>query len=98
LTNLDHSICEWYLFKDDLPQTPLVPKLSGLELIHYPTFRTLFGDQVLSKREQMQMASVTTLFTDITGSTEMYEKLGDIVAYNLVRDHFDILFKHIENQ
>ena len=82
----------------NVPSTPQYPHLSGLELIHYPVFRTLFGDQVLSKREQMQIASVTTLFTDITGSTAMYEKLGDVRAYNIVRDHFDILFKEIEKQ
>ncbi|MBE9562036.1 MAG: adenylate/guanylate cyclase domain-containing protein, partial [Proteobacteria bacterium] len=68
------------------------------ELIHYPEFHNLFGEQVLSTREQMQVAAVTTLFTDITGSTEMYEKLGDIVAYNVVRDHFDILFTNLEKQ
>jgi len=82
----------------NLPAASKSPSLSGLELIHYPTFRTLFGDQVLSEREQMQIASVTTLFTDITGSTEMYEKLGDVRAYNIVRDHFEILFKQIETQ
>ena len=81
-----------------LPPASKSPNLPGLELIHYPTFRSLFGDQVLSEREQMQIASVTTLFTDITGSTEMYEKLGDVRAYNIVRDHFEILFKQIEKQ
>jgi class 3 adenylate cyclase len=81
-----------------LPSASKSPSLSGLKLIHYPTFRLLFGDQVLSEREQMQIASVTILFTDITGSTEMYEKLGDVCAYNIVRDHFDILFKQIEKQ
>ncbi len=90
---------------DDRKFTPLYaegfaspPLLSGLELIHYPIFRTLFGEQVLSDREQMQIASVTVLFTDITGSTEMYEKLGDVLAYNIVRDHFDILFEQTEKQ
>jgi class 3 adenylate cyclase len=81
-----------------LSSAPKPPHLSGLELIHHPAFRTLFGDQVLSEREQMQIASVTTLFTDITGSTSMYEKLGDVRAYNIVRDHFDILFEEIEKQ
>jgi class 3 adenylate cyclase len=39
---------------------------------------------------------LTILFTDITGSTAMYKRLGDIRAYNLVRDHFDVLFQEIE--
>ena len=86
------------IFKDDLPQQPLPPRLSGLELIHYSEFHALFGEQILSNREQMRVAAVTTLFTDITGSTEMYERLGDITAYNVVRDHFEILFTNIEKQ
>ncbi|HHB93511.1 MAG TPA: adenylate/guanylate cyclase domain-containing protein, partial [Thioploca sp.] len=98
LTNSISSPAGLVVFKDDLPQKPLPPRLSGLELIHYPEFHTLFGKQVLSNREQMRVAAVTTLFTDITGSTEMYERLGDIVAYNVVRDHFDILFSNIEQQ
>ncbi len=98
LTNSAKIMAGLVIFKDALPQHPLPPRLSGLELIHYPEFHTLFGEQILSSREQMKVAAVTTLFTDITGSTEMYERLGDIVAYNVVRDHFDILFTHIEQQ
>jgi class 3 adenylate cyclase len=36
------------------------------------------------------------MFTDITGSTRMYETLGDTKAYNIVRDHFEIFFESIE--
>ncbi|MDM8566761.1 adenylate/guanylate cyclase domain-containing protein [Candidatus Halobeggiatoa sp. HSG11] len=98
LTNSGYVPSGLIIIIDNLPQQPLPPNLSGLELIHYPEFHNLFGEQVLSNREQMQVAAVTTLFTDITGSTEMYEKLGDIAAYNVVRDHFDILFSYIEQQ
>jgi class 3 adenylate cyclase len=31
------------------------------------------------------------LFTDLVGSTAMYERLGDAAAYGLVRRHFDLL-------
>ncbi len=75
----------------------LPPRLSGLQLSHHPVFRELFSDQVLSQRERLLISSVTTLFTDITSSTRMYESLGDAVAYNIVRDHFDILFQSIED-
>ncbi len=36
------------------------------------------------------------MFTAITGSTRMYETLGDTKAYNIVRDHFEIFFESIE--
>jgi class 3 adenylate cyclase len=76
---------------EDLPM-----RLSGLHLIHFPEFHDLFGQQVLSEREQLRITSITTIFTDITGSTQMYDRLGDATAYNIVRDHFDILFEAIE--
>ena len=31
------------------------------------------------------------LFTDLKGSTELYERVGDLVAYDLVRAHFRVL-------
>jgi class 3 adenylate cyclase len=34
---------------------------------------------------------VTLLFTDLKGSTVMYERLGDLNAYALVRKHFALL-------
>lgn len=99
LTNFAYPLSGLQIHETPLPEIPLThlpPRLSGLALFHYPEFQQLFGNQVLSQREQLQVASVTTVFTDITGSTQMYEKLGDAVAYNIVRDHFDILFRQIE--
>src|SRR5262249_8875477 len=34
---------------------------------------------------------VTFLFTDLKGSTALYERLGDLNAYALVREHFALL-------
>lgn len=81
-----------------IPLTELEPRLTGLDLTHYPVFRRLFGDQAPSEREKIKIEAVTVLFTDITGSTEMYERLGDTTAYNIVRDHFDILIQEFESK
>ncbi len=81
----------------DVERPEGVQMLTGLDMMHYPAFRNIFRDEVLSRREQLKITAVTLLFTDITGSTQMYEKLGDTVAYNIVRDHFDILFSEIES-
>src|SRR5262249_50183804 len=35
--------------------------------------------------------SLTFLFTDLKGSTELYERVGDLVAFDLVRAHFQVL-------
>src|SRR6185312_3715437 len=37
--------------------------------------------------------SLTFLFTDLKGSTALYDRVGDIKAYDLVREHFDLLNK-----
>ncbi|HIK09816.1 MAG TPA: adenylate/guanylate cyclase domain-containing protein [Oscillatoriaceae cyanobacterium M33_DOE_052] len=101
LTNSSESLSGLYLHEDELPSelTPeqLPPRVSGLQIIHLPAYQRLFGDQVLSERERIKISSVTVMFTDITGSTSMYEKLGDVKAYNIVRDHFEILFGAIEH-
>ena len=36
------------------------------------------------------------MFTDLKGSTELYDALGDVTAYNLVRDHFAFLSDRVE--
>lgn len=100
LTNIGHSLSGMIMLNEKLPDDlkieQLPPRVSGLEIIHHPDYKRLFGDQILSDRERMKIRAVTLMFTDITGSTMMYEKLGDAKAYNLVRDHFDILFQAIE--
>jgi class 3 adenylate cyclase len=39
----------------------------------------------------LKITSLTFLFTDLKGSTALYESVGDIVAYDLVREHFRVL-------
>ena len=39
----------------------------------------------------MKITSLTFLFTDLKGSTELYERVGDLVAFDLVREHFRTL-------
>jgi len=72
--------------------------LSGLALFHRPLFHERFGDEVLSSDESLEIRHVVLLFTDIKGSTRLYEELGDATAYNLVRDHFKVLFQAIESR
>lgn len=100
LVNECSKVCGAYIVRDDLPEElplgALPQRLTGIEVMHHPDYRRLFGNQVLSDRENLQISSVTLLFTDIAGSTAMYEKLGDVAAYNAVRDHFSVLFEAVE--
>src|SRR5262249_28977179 len=41
--------------------------------------------------QKLRILSLTFLFTDLKGSTELYERVGDLAAYELVRSHFSVL-------
>ncbi len=69
--------------------------VEGVEIINHPVFRDIFGDETLSLDQSLEIGSATILFTDVTGSTELYERLGDARAYQLIRDHFDLVFRAI---
>jgi class 3 adenylate cyclase len=54
-------------------------------------FRDLFSDQVLRPGDEVSIGNVALLFTDLKGSTALYEAIGNAQAYRLVRDHFALL-------
>ena len=54
-------------------------------------FRDLFSEQVLRPGDEVAVARVTLLFTDLKRSTDLYGSIGDAAAYQLVRDHFAYL-------
>jgi len=70
--------------------------VSGMDCLHVPLFREIFETETLSLRESLSISQVCIMFTDIKGSTELYDRHGDTVAYGLVRDHFDVLFRMVE--
>jgi class 3 adenylate cyclase len=61
------------------------------------TFRDLFSEDVLRPGDEVSIGRVTLLFSDLRGSTALYQKIGDATAYQLVRDHFAFLAKTIRN-
>jgi class 3 adenylate cyclase len=54
-------------------------------------FRDLFSTEVLRPGDDVAIGRVTLLFSDLKGSTAMYEAVGDAAAYRLVRAHFAYL-------
>ena len=55
------------------------------------TFRDIYRADTLSVDQRLKITSLTFLFTDLKGSTELYDRVGDLVAYDLVRAHFRVL-------
>jgi class 3 adenylate cyclase len=77
-----------------LPEKPTLefdPYLSGGMLLARQTFRKLFRSERVDEAEGLGIRQVTFLFTDLKGSTALYELLGDLNAYALVREHFALL-------
>ncbi len=54
-------------------------------------FRDFFSREMLSPEETFSIRNLAIVFTDIKGSTEMYERLGDSKAFYLVKEHFKIM-------
>lgn len=58
-------------------------------------FRDLFAGEVLRPGDEVAIAQIALLFTDLSGSTALYERIGDAAAYHLVREHFAFLARTI---
>ncbi|WP_112661781.1 adenylate/guanylate cyclase domain-containing protein [Microvirga flavescens] len=67
------------------------PFLTAKRLLTNQTFRDIYRTQTLDIDQRLKITSLTFLFTDLKGSTELYERVGDLVAYDLVRTHFKVL-------
>ena len=67
------------------------PYLTAKRVLSNQTFRDLFRTETLDIDQRLRILSLTFLFTDLNGSTQLYERVGDLAAYDLVRSHFHIL-------
>jgi class 3 adenylate cyclase len=65
--------------------------LTAPEVISLQAFRDLFAEATLRPGDDAGVSQVALLFTDLQGSTALYERVGDAVAYNMVREHFALL-------
>jgi class 3 adenylate cyclase len=65
--------------------------LTAKHLLTNQTFRELYKADMLDVDQRLKIGSLTVLFTDLKGSTELYERVGDLVAYDIVRKHFGVL-------
>jgi class 3 adenylate cyclase len=67
------------------------PYLTAKRLLSNQTFRDIYRTDTLDVDQRLKITSLTFLFTDLRGSTELYERVGDLVAFDLVRAHFGVL-------
>lgn len=70
------------------PPFSFAPFLSGRRLLTTQTFRHLFRSEVIGSNEGIGVKDLALLFTDVKGLTALYDRMGDVNAFALVRQHF----------
>jgi len=71
------------------------PFLTAKRMLSNQTFRDVFKADNLHVDQRLKITSLTFLFTDLKGSTALYERVGDLAAFDLVRAHFSALLEII---
>lgn len=82
----------------NFPDVGFVPSLTAKRLFACQTFHDLFHAEVFRESEGFGVKDVTILFTDLKSSTQLYQQIGDLNAFALVREHYGVLNKAILNQ
>jgi class 3 adenylate cyclase len=74
------------------------PFLTAKRMLTNQTFRDLYKADNLNIDQRLKITSLTFLFTDLKGSTALYERVGDLAAFDLVRAHFHALLEIISSE
>jgi class 3 adenylate cyclase len=74
------------------------PFLTAKRMLSNQTFRDVFKADNLDIDQRLKITSLTFLFTDLKGSTALYERVGDLAAFDLVRAHFHALLDIIASE
>jgi class 3 adenylate cyclase len=74
------------------------PFLTAKRMLTNQTFRDVFKADNLNIDQRLKITSLTFLFTDLKGSTALYERVGDLAAFDLVRAHFRALLEIISSE
>lgn len=67
------------------------PFLTGKRVLTTQTFRDLYRTETIQASGGLAVKDLVFVFTDIKGSTELYERIGDLKAFALVQQHFETL-------
>jgi class 3 adenylate cyclase len=74
------------------------PFLTAKRMLTNQTFRDVFKADNLNIDQRLKITSLTFLFTDLKSSTALYERVGDLAAFDLVRAHFHALLEIISSE
>jgi class 3 adenylate cyclase len=71
---------------------------TAAEVTALQLFRDLFSTEALRPGAQISVGTLTVVFTDLRGSTNLYREIGDAPAFGVVLDHFDILKQVVSDE
>jgi len=71
------------------------PFLTATRLLSNQAFRDLYRSGTFDPEQRFKITSLTILFTDLRGSTALYDRIGDLAAFDLVRSHFGALLEAV---
>jgi class 3 adenylate cyclase len=74
------------------------PFVTAKRMLTNQTFRDVYKADNLNIDQRLKITSLTFLFTDLKGSTALYERVGDLAAFDLVRAHFHALLEIISSE
>jgi class 3 adenylate cyclase len=74
------------------------PMLTAKRLLTNQTFRDLYRTDTLAIGQRLKILSLTFLFSDLKDSTALYERVGDLTAFDLVNEHFRLLQEIIASE
>ena len=77
---------------------PRRPFLTATRLLSNQTFHDLYRTATLDAGQRFKITSLTILFTDLRGSTALYDRVGDLAAFDLVRSHFGELLSAVASE
>src|SRR3954463_11671985 len=74
------------------------PVLTATRLLTNQTFRDIYRTDTLAIGQRLKILSLTFLFSDLKDSTALYERVGDLTAFDLVNEHFRLLQEIIASE
>jgi class 3 adenylate cyclase len=74
------------------------PVLTAKRLLTNQTFRDIYRTETLAIGQRLKILSLTFLFSDLKDSTGLYDRVGDLVAFDLVSEHFRLLQEIIASE
>lgn len=93
--NRSHGVLRVSVMREDFEARGLfegdIGYLTAKRLFTNQVFRDHFRADVMAVDQRLRVTSLSVMFTDLKGSTELYDRVGDLQAFDLVRQHFGVL-------